>query len=219
MQSESSARIVNTLLTELDGLEPRKQVFVIGATNRPDILDPAMCRPGRLDKLLYVDLPSPAERVEILGACARKTPLAHDVDLVQVAHHPRAEGLSGADLAALVREAATSAVKELFAALDLDLDGPALGSSTGGGPLGAGATQEQLEARVEMRHFAAALERANPSVSRQQRRRFETLRRRFAGQPVGHRGEEGEAAGAGAAEGLEGGEATAPAPRPDVAEL
>ncbi|GAA5902900.1 hypothetical protein JCM8208_006506 [Rhodotorula glutinis] len=214
--SESSARIVNTLLTELDGLEPRKQVFVIGATNRPDILDPAMCRPGRLDKLLYVDLPSPAERVEILGACARKTPLASDVDLVQVAHHPRAEGLSGADLAALVREAATSAVKELFAALDLDLDGPALGST--GGALGAGATQEQLEARVEMRHFAAALERANPSVSRQQRRRFETLRRRFAGQPVGHRGEEGEAAGPSGNDGLEGGETTAPAPVPDVVE-
>ncbi|GAA5931984.1 hypothetical protein JCM3775_004204 [Rhodotorula graminis] len=215
--SESSARIVNTLLTELDGLEPRKQVFVIGATNRPDILDPAMCRPGRLDKLLYVDLPTPAERVEILGACARKTPLASDVDLVQVAHHPRAEGLSGADLAALVREAATSAVKELFAALDLDLDGPALGSSAGG-PLGAGATQAQLEARVEMRHFAAALERANPSVSRQQRRRFETLRRRFAGQPVGHRGEEGEAAGAGGNDGLEGGEAAGPAPAPAVVE-
>lgn len=172
-----------------------------------------MCRPGRLDKLLYVDLPSAAERVEILGACARKTPLARDVDLVRVAHHPRAEGLSGADLAALVREAATMAVKELFAQLDLDLDGPALGgpssSSTTAGLGGAAG----LEARVEMRHFAAALERANPSVSRQQRRRFETLRRRFAGQPVGHRGEAeepaavgaaGEAGGAGAGEGADG---------------
>ncbi|BGP37189.1 Ribosome bioproteinsis ATPase rix7 [Rhodotorula kratochvilovae] len=184
--SESSARIVNTLLTELDGLEPRKQVFVIGATNRPDILDPAMCRPGRLDKLLYVDLPSPAERVEILRACARKTPLAQDVDLAAVAAHPKADGLSGADLAALVREAATSAVKELFASLDLDLDGPALGADSA--PVG----QDGLQARVEMRHFAAALERANPSVSRQQRRRFEVLRKRFAGQPVGHRGEAGE---------------------------
>ncbi|GAA6047906.1 hypothetical protein JCM3770_006418 [Rhodotorula araucariae] len=182
--SESSARIVNTLLTELDGLEPRKQVFVIGATNRPDILDPAMCRPGRLDKLLYVDLPSAAERVEILRACARKTPLAADVDLAAVAAHPRADGLSGADLAALVREAATSAVKELFASLDLDLDGPALGAPPAG--------QDGLQARVEMRHFAAALERANPSVSRQQRRRFELLRKRFAGQPVGHRGEAGD---------------------------
>ena len=56
LQSESSARVVNTLLTELDGLDARKSVYVIAATNRPDMIDPAMCRPGRLDKLLYVDL-------------------------------------------------------------------------------------------------------------------------------------------------------------------
>ncbi|GJN87859.1 hypothetical protein Rhopal_000814-T1 [Rhodotorula paludigena] len=197
--SESSARIVNTLLTELDGLEPRKQVFVIGATNRPDILDPAMCRPGRLDKLLYVDLPSPSERVEILKACARKTPLAPDVDLALIAHAPRADGLSGADLSALVREAAVSAVRELFASLELDLDGPAIGGK------GSVQGQEGTQAQVEMRHFLSALERANPSVSRQQRRRFEVLRKRFAGQPVGHRGEaEEESAAAAAAAPAEG---------------
>ncbi|GAA6061759.1 hypothetical protein JCM10212_000739 [Sporobolomyces blumeae] len=182
--SESSARIVNTLLTELDGLESRKQVFVIGATNRPDILDPAMVRPGRLDKLLYVDLPSPSERIEVLKALTKKTPLAPDVDLERVALDPRAEGLSGADLSALVREAAVAALREMFTSIDLD--GPPIAlpvaadddserTGTGAGP-----------AKVEMRHFETALARANPSVSPQQRRRFEVLRKKFAGQPVGH---------------------------------
>ncbi|BGP05291.1 putative AAA domain-containing protein C16E9.10c [Rhodotorula toruloides] len=176
--SESTARIVNTLLTELDGLEPRKQVFVIGATNRPDILDPAMCRPGRLDKLLYVDLPSAPERAEILRAVTRKTPLAPDVDLDKIARDEKSEGLSGADLSALVREAAVSALRELFDSIDLD--GPAIDSAL---------PQAQGQAVVQMRHFEVALRKANPSVSRQQRRRFEALRKKFAGTPVGHKGE------------------------------
>ncbi|BGP29359.1 Ribosome bioproteinsis ATPase rix7 [Rhodotorula toruloides] len=176
--SESTARIVNTLLTELDGLEPRKQVFVIGATNRPDILDPAMCRPGRLDKLLYVDLPSAPERAEILRAVTRKTPLAPDVDLDKIARDEKSERLSGADLSALVREAAVSALRELFDSIDLD--GPAIDSSH---------ASEQGQAVVQMRHFEVALRKANPSVSRQQRRRFEALRKKFAGTPVGHKGE------------------------------
>ena len=75
--SESSARVVNTLLTELDGLEPRVQTYVIAATNRPDMIDPAMCRPGRLDKLLYVDFPSPTERLDILRTLTKSSPLAH----------------------------------------------------------------------------------------------------------------------------------------------
>ncbi|GAA5901951.1 putative AAA family ATPase RIX7 [Sporobolomyces salmoneus] len=176
--SESSARIVNTLLTELDGLESRKQVFVIGATNRPDILDPAMVRPGRLDKLLYVDLPSPAERTEVLKALTKKTPLSSDVNLEKIALDQKADGLSGADLSALVREAAVAALREMFSTIDLD--GPPLAAPVSVEDGGPGI------AKVEMRHFETALLRANPSVSGQQRRRFEVLRKKFAGQPVGH---------------------------------
>src|SRR5712671_8181143 len=75
--SESSARVVNTLLTELNGLDARRGVFVLAATNRPDMLDPAMCRPGRLDRLLYVDLPAPDERAEIVRTLIsrRRVPL------------------------------------------------------------------------------------------------------------------------------------------------
>jgi ribosome biogenesis ATPase len=71
----------------MDGLEERVGVFIIAATNRPDIIDPAMLRPGRLDKLLYVPLPSPEDRVSILKTCVKKVPLADDVDLVKIANN------------------------------------------------------------------------------------------------------------------------------------
>ena len=82
--------MVNTLLTELDGLNDRKGVYMVAATNRPDIIDPAMIRPGRLDHQLFVALPSPSERSEILRTLTKKTPLASDVDLVRIAEDPRA---------------------------------------------------------------------------------------------------------------------------------
>ena len=183
-QSESSARIVNTLLTELDGLEPRKQVFVIGATNRPDILDPAMVRPGRLDKLLYVDLPTADERVEVLRAQTRKTPLGEDVDLEAIARDQGCDGFSGADLSALVREAAVMALREVFSAVEMDdEDGEDGFTGTKRAPL--------APVKVEQRHFLTAVARTPPSVSASQRRRFATLRAKFAGQPVGHAKEEG----------------------------
>lgn len=113
-QTDASARVVNTLLTELDGVENRSQVYVIAATNRPDMIDPAMLRPGRLDKLLYVELPTPSERLDILTKLSKKTPLGPDVSLVDVANDPRCEGLSGADLASLVRESAVSSLRSRF---------------------------------------------------------------------------------------------------------
>lgn len=113
-ESQSSSRLVNTLLTEMDGMQGRKLVFVIAATNRPDMIDPAMLRPGRLDKALYVDLPDEQERVSILKTITRKTPLADDVDLNEIAKDSRSNGMSGADLASLVREAAVTALRSEF---------------------------------------------------------------------------------------------------------
>ena len=89
----------------MDGLEERVGVFVIAATNRPDIIDPAMLRPGRLDKLLYVPLPTEDDRLSILKTVTRKVPLAADIDLETIAKDPACQGYSGADLSALVREA------------------------------------------------------------------------------------------------------------------
>ena len=89
----------------MDGLEERRNLFVIAATNRPDIIDPAMLRPGRLDKLLFVPLPTKDERLQILKAQTRKVPIAEDVQMKSVAYSEKCEGFSGADLSALVREA------------------------------------------------------------------------------------------------------------------
>ena len=78
--------MVNQLLTEMDGLDERRDVFVIAATNRPDIIDPAMLRPGRLDKLLYVPLPTNEDRFSILQTVTRSLPVAEDVQLLQIAN-------------------------------------------------------------------------------------------------------------------------------------
>ncbi len=98
-----SERVISQLLTELDGIESLVNVVVIGATNRPDIIDPAILRPGRFDRLIYVPAPDHATRLNILKIHSRNMPLAKDVDLEQVAS--QAAGYSGADLEAVCREA------------------------------------------------------------------------------------------------------------------
>merc|ERR1712031_97142 len=89
-------RVINQILTEMDGMGSKKSVFIIGATNRPDIIDSAIMRPGRLDQLIYIPLPDEGSRSNILKACLRKSPIAPDVDLVYLAK--TTHGFSGADL-------------------------------------------------------------------------------------------------------------------------
>ena len=101
---------LNQLLSELDGFEPAENVIVMAATNRPDILDPALLRPGRFDRRITVDLPSAAERLEILRLHSRRMPLHPDVDLEPVAQGT--PGFSGADLKNLLNEAALNAARE-----------------------------------------------------------------------------------------------------------
>jgi transitional endoplasmic reticulum ATPase len=103
-------RVVASLLTELDGVEQLRDVVVIGATNRPDLVDPALLRPGRLEKLVYVPPPDADARTAILTASVKKVPLDKAVDLVELG--TRTEGFSAADCAALVREAALTAMRE-----------------------------------------------------------------------------------------------------------
>jgi len=103
-------RVVSQLLTEMDGLEKLEGVVVIGATNRPDILDPALLRPGRFDRLVYVPPPDRAARLEILKVHTRHMPLAEDADLERIAD--ATEGYTGSDLALLVREAGMLAMRE-----------------------------------------------------------------------------------------------------------
>src|SRR5690348_8443794 len=108
--SHVAERIVSQLLTEMDGLEDLKGVVVIGATNRPDIVDEALLRPGRFDRILEVPVPDKEARKQILQIHTRKKPLASDVDLDKVVE--MTDGMTGADIAALVNAAAMSAIKE-----------------------------------------------------------------------------------------------------------
>ncbi len=137
-------RIVNQLLTELDGIEPLRRVVVIAATNRPDILDPALLRPGRFDRLIYVPPPDYKARIEIFKVHTKKMPLAPDVDLEELAR--RTEGYTGADIAAVCREAAILALREEFKVRP-----------------------------VEMRHFLEALKHVPPSLTREDIERYERM--------------------------------------------
>ncbi|WP_460025703.1 CDC48 family AAA ATPase [Infirmifilum sp. SLHALR2] len=103
-------RVVSQLLTEMDGLERLEGVVVIAATNRPDIIDPALLRPGRFDRLVYVPPPDEKARLEIFKVHTRRMPLAEDVDLAELAK--RTEGYTGADIEVLVREAGLIALRE-----------------------------------------------------------------------------------------------------------
>ncbi|KAM3734281.1 hypothetical protein ACB098_10G003700 [Castanea mollissima] len=111
-------RLLNQLLIELDGAEQRRGVFVIGATNRPEMMDRAILRPGRFGKLLYVPLPSPDERGKILKALARKKPIDASVDLSSIGRMEACENFSGADLGALMNEAAMVALEDRLKSTD-----------------------------------------------------------------------------------------------------
>jgi len=102
-------RVMNQLLTEMDGVTAQKLVFFIGATNRPDILDPAMMRPGRLDSLIYIGLPDFDARVATFKACLRKSPVDPEVDYEYLAD--RTEGFSGADISGICKSAAKHAIR------------------------------------------------------------------------------------------------------------
>merc|ERR1719498_1761383 len=102
-------RVMNQLLTEMDGVTAQKMVFFIGATNRPDIIDPALMRPGRLDSLMYIGLPDFEARIGIFKANLRKSPVDPSVDYEYLAD--RTEGYSGADIASLCKNACKAAIR------------------------------------------------------------------------------------------------------------
>lgn len=110
-------RVVASLLTELDGIEPMNDVVVLGATNRPDLIDPALLRPGRLEKLVFVEPPDSEARREILRTAGKSIPLASDVDLDGLASE--LDGYSAADCVALLREAALTAMRRSIDAADV----------------------------------------------------------------------------------------------------
>ena len=103
-------RVLNQLLTEMDGMNAKKTVFIIGATNRPDIIDSALLRPGRLDQLIYIPLPDEDSRLNIFKAALRKSPIAKDVDIGALAKYT--QGFSGADITEICQRACKYAIRE-----------------------------------------------------------------------------------------------------------
>eukprot|EP00887_Chlorella_sp_A99_P001514 scaffold8.g1514.t1 len=170
----AAARVLNQLLAEMDGLSsggggaagaPAPLVLVLAATNRPEALDPALLRPGRLDRLLLVPLPGEAARLAVLRASLARAPLAPDVNLASLA--AATPGMSGADLAELCRRAGMAAIRELVAAEEsalLEQLGAARrgGAGTAGGGIPGGTGPPALLTR---RHLSDALAGLRSSVS------------------------------------------------------
>jgi transitional endoplasmic reticulum ATPase len=121
-------RVVAALLTELDGIEPLRDVVVLGATNRPELIDPALLRPGRLERLVFVEAPDADARYEILKTAAKSVPLSKDVDLKAVAID--LDGYSAADCVALLRESALTAMRRSIDAADVTAEDVAIARQT-----------------------------------------------------------------------------------------
>lgn len=162
-ENQAAERLVNMLLTEMDGVDGRQGVYLVAATNRPDMIDPALLRPGRLDKVLYVPLPPADGRVSILKTLTRKTPMGPDIDVAAFGLSDTLTGFSGADLKALVNEASVLALRE--SAVFLDNDSAA-----------EGARPASETPMVRARHFQLALTKVTPSVSRRDQRVYDQLR-------------------------------------------
>ncbi|KIH93111.1 transitional endoplasmic reticulum ATPase [Sporothrix brasiliensis 5110] len=165
----ASDRVVNQLLTEMDGMTSKKNVFVIGATNRPEQLDPALCRPGRLDSLIYVPLPDEAGRLGILKAQLRKTPVADDVDLQYIAS--KTHGFSGADLGFIAQRAVKLAIKESITA-DIERTKAA---EAAGEDVEMDEDLEDTVPELAKRHFEEAMQMARRSVTDVEIRRYEAF--------------------------------------------
>jgi len=161
-QSDSGVgeRVVSQLLTELDGIEDLEDVVVVATTNRPDLIDSALLRPGRLDRHVHVPVPDEEARRAILDVHTREKPLADDVDLDAVAR--RTDGFVGADLEALVREATMAATREFVNTVSPEEAADSVGN-----------------VRVTMDHFETALREVGASVDEDVREQYEEIEQRF----------------------------------------
>merc|ERR1711988_1562718 len=160
----ASDRVMNQLLTEIDGVGAKKNVFFVGATNRPELLDEALLRPGRLDQLIYIPLPDLPARQGILEATFKKSPLAPNVPLSFVAQ--KTEGFSGADLAELGQRAAKAAIRDAIAAEELR----AGDENADDGGLGA---------EITRKHFEEAFAGARRSVANNDLAKYDQFRKKF----------------------------------------
>eukprot|EP00929_Paragymnodinium_shiwhaense_P037309 TRINITY_DN198_c0_g1_i2.p1 TRINITY_DN198_c0_g1~~TRINITY_DN198_c0_g1_i2.p1 ORF type:complete len:825 (-),score=253.34 TRINITY_DN198_c0_g1_i2:232-2628(-) len=156
-------RVMNQLLTEIDGVGVKKNVFFIGATNRPELLDEALLRPGRLDQLIYIPLPDLPARQGILESTLKKSPIAPNVPMNFLAQ--KTEGFSGADLAEFCQRAAKSAIRDAIAAEELKAGGDDAMDETAG--------------EITRKHFEEAFAGARRSVANNDLAKYDQFRRKF----------------------------------------
>jgi transitional endoplasmic reticulum ATPase len=152
-------RVMNQLLTEMDGVGAKKNVFIIGATNRPDIIDTALMRPGRLDQLIYIPMPDYESRLSILRATLRKSPVSKDVDLNYLAS--QTDKFTGADLTEICQSACKLAIRE---EIERDIERQRM-KAEAGDMEDDGDDDEDLMPEILRKHFEAAVRQARRSVS------------------------------------------------------
>ena len=163
----ASDRVLNQMLTEMDGMGAKKNVFIIGATNRPDQIDPALLRPGRLDQLIYIPLPDEKSRHAILKSALRKSPLAKDVDLEYMSKVT--PGFSGADLTEICQRSAKLAIREsIEKELMRERERKARGDDST-----METDEEDPVPEIRKDHFEEAMRYARRSVSDNDIRRYE----------------------------------------------
>jgi transitional endoplasmic reticulum ATPase len=163
----ASDRVINQILTEMDGMGAKKNVFIIGATNRPDIIDSAILRPGRLDQLIYIPLPDEASRMSILTANLRKTPKSPEVDLAYLAKVTH--GFSGADLTEICQRACKLAIKE---SIEKDIERERMREANPDTDMDM---EDEVDPVPEIRrdHFEEAMKYARRSVSDNDIRKYD----------------------------------------------
>jgi transitional endoplasmic reticulum ATPase len=154
-------RVMNQLLTEMDGVGAKKNVFIIGATNRPDIIDTALMRPGRLDQLIYIPMPDFESRLSILRATLRKSPVSKDVDLSFLAS--QTDKFTGADLTEICQSACKLAIRE---EIERDIERQRIKQEAADDMDADDADEEDdLMPEILPRHFEVAVRQARRSVS------------------------------------------------------
>merc|ERR1711913_208809 len=160
-------RVINQVLSEMDGMGSKKNVFIIGATNRPDIIDSAIMRPGRLDQLIYIPLPDDGSRMAILKSNLRKSPVSKEVDLPFLAKMTK--GFSGADLTEICQRACKLAIRE---SIDADIKREKEKQRAGATTMDVD-DEEDLVPEITKAHFEEAMKFARRSVSDNDIKKYE----------------------------------------------
>merc|ERR1712087_1000847 len=163
-------RVLNQLLTEMDGMNAKKTVFIIGATNRPDIIDSALLRPGRLDQLIYIPLPDEGSRNQIFKSVLRKSPVSPDVDFDALTKHTH--GFSGADITEICQRACKYAIRE---SIERDIEKEKKMAENPDAMETGEEEEEEAPGMITKAHFEEAMKFARRSVSDADIRRYQTF--------------------------------------------